>query len=125
MMSIQSCISRLVMLISFLSIQCFTDGSAIAINNQKIQKKKYSEIKYPTPNIDKDRVNSVEGVILHHTAEPTVEKSLAILTSLKKKVGTHVVIDTDGTRYIMASPETVTFPSSSIDTVYPVLDSSS
>ena len=109
MMSIQSCISRLVMLISFLSIQCFTDGSAIAINNQKIQKKKYSEIKYPTPNIDKDRVNSVEGVILHHTAGPTVEKSLAILTSLKKKVGTHVVIDTDGTRYIMASPETVTF----------------
>lgn len=27
----------------------------------------------------------------------------------KKKVGTHVVIDKDGTRYIMCSPETVTY----------------
>lgn len=106
MLSILSCLSRLVMLITLLGVQGFTDGKAIANNNQK---KKYSEIKRPTPNIDRDRVNSVEGVILHHTAEPTVEKSLAILTSLKKKVGTHVVIDTDGTRYIMASPETVTF----------------
>ena len=32
-----------------------------------------------------------------------------MLTSKTKKVGTHVVIDTDGTRYIMASPETVTY----------------
>ena len=34
---------------------------------------------------------------------------LDVLTSRTKKVGTHVVIDTDGTRYIMASPETVTY----------------
>lgn len=72
-------------------------------------KQKYIEKKFPTPNIDHGAVNSVEGVILHHTAEPTIEKSLGILTSTKKKVGTHVVIDTDGTRYIMASPETVTY----------------
>ena len=51
----------------------------------------------------------MQGVILHHTAEPTIEKSLAVLTSKTKKVGTHVVIDTDGTRYVMASPEIVTF----------------
>lgn len=73
------------------------------------KKKSYTEKKYPTPNIDKERKNTVQGVILHHTAEPTIEKSLAVLTSKTKKVGTHVVIDTDGTRYIMASPETVTF----------------
>ena len=69
----------------------------------------YKEIPFPTPNIDASRKNAVEGVILHHTAEPTVEKSLEILTSLKKKVGTHCVIDTDGTRYIMCDPEVVTY----------------
>ncbi len=51
----------------------------------------------------------VEGVILHHTAEPTIERSLAVLTSKTKKVGTHVVIDNDGTRYIMAEPTVVTY----------------
>ncbi len=71
--------------------------------------KKYRQIKYPTPNIDPNKTNKVEGVILHHTAEPTIERSLGVLTSLKKKVGTHVVIDTDGTRYIMAKPEVVTY----------------
>lgn len=72
-------------------------------------KRKYKEIKYPTPNIDLSKKNTVEGVILHHTAEPTIERSLDVLTSLKKKVGTHVVIDTDGTRYIMCDPEIVTY----------------
>ena len=70
---------------------------------------KYKEILHPTPNILPDRINTVEGVILHHTAEPTIEKSLGVLTSSKRKVGTHVVIDIDGTRYIMAKPEVVTF----------------
>lgn len=67
-------------------------------------KKEYRVIDCPTPNYDKERVNQVLGVVLHHTAEPTVESSLAILTSREKKVGTHVVIDTDGTRYVMAQP---------------------
>ena len=56
-----------------------------------------------------EKTNDVQGIILHHTAEPTIERSLAVLTSLEKKVGTHVVIDTDGTRYIMAEPTAVTF----------------
>ena len=76
-------------------------------NKQEVSivvKKKYMEINYPTQNYDRDRVNDVIGIVLHHTAEPTVEKSLAILTSPVKKVGTHVIIDTDGTRYIMAEP---------------------
>lgn len=71
--------------------------------------KEYRVIACPTPNYDKARTNKVMGVILHHTAEPTVEKSLAILTSPQKKVGTHVVIDTDGTRYIMAEPTTAAY----------------
>lgn len=74
-----------------------------------IERKEYQEIVYPTPNFDKERTNQVVGVVLHHTAEPTVEKSLAILSSPKKKVGTHVVIDTDGTRYLMAEPEVATY----------------
>lgn len=71
--------------------------------------KAYKEISYPTPNYDKNRTNDVMGVVLHHTAEPTVEKSLEILSSPAKKVGTHVVIDTDGTRYIMAGPTVATY----------------
>lgn len=69
----------------------------------------FREIDYPTPNIDSTRVNELLGVVLHHTAEPTVEASLNILSSSDKKVGTHVVIDKDGTRYIMAGPTTVTY----------------
>lgn len=69
----------------------------------------YKEISYPTPNIDKTKVNEVKGVILHHTAEPTVKRSLEVLTSNTRRVGTHVVIDTDGTRYIMCQPKVVTY----------------
>ncbi len=93
-------------------------GKASTNNNSKqisdtiskgLQRNNYKEISYPTPNVDTSRKNSVEGVILHHTAEPTIERSLEVLTIGKRKVGTHVVIDTDGTRYIMCEPEVVTY----------------
>lgn len=77
--------------------------------NEDEPQQKYKEISHPTPNYKRDRVNEVRGVILHHTAEPTIERSLAVLTSKQKGVGTHVVIDTDGTRYIMCDPTVVTF----------------
>lgn len=70
----------------------------------KSYKKRYEIKSIPTPNYDRSKKNDIIGVVLHHTAEPTVEKSISILTSPAKKVGTHVVIDTDGTRYIMAEP---------------------
>lgn len=73
------------------------------------QHKQYKEISYPTPNVAQGKVNAVSGVILHHTAEPTIERSLEVLTSRKKRVGTHCVIDTDGTRYIMCKPTVVTY----------------
>lgn len=69
----------------------------------------YKELSYPTPNYDRELVNDVRGVILHHTAEPTAERSLAILSSKERGVGTHVVIDTDGTRYVMCAPTVVTY----------------
>lgn len=69
----------------------------------------YNEINFPTTKYDHDNINKVRGVILHHTAEPTVERSLNILTSKEKSVSTHVVIDTDGTRYILATPDKITY----------------
>lgn len=82
------------------------EGMVVTSQNEERQTRKRYEVKnFPTPNYDRNRKNDVIGVVLHHTAEPTVEKSLAILTSSTRKVGTHVVIDTDGTRYIMAEPE--------------------
>lgn len=75
----------------------------------ELSKEYYKEIPYPTPNIDTSKRNTVEGVILHHTAEPTVQRSLDILTNSPRRVGTHCVIDTDGTRYIMCKPEVVTY----------------
>lgn len=88
---------------------CCIDSSMICTKNKVQQKNQYKEKSHPTPNYARDKINEVKGVILHHTAEPTVERSLEVLTSLQKKVGTHVVIDTDGTRYIMAKPTVVTF----------------
>ena len=76
---------------------------------EQASKKNYKVVSFPTPNYDRNRKNEVIGVVLHHTAEPTVEKSLAILTSSTRKVGTHVVIDTDGTQYIMAEPEVAAY----------------
>lgn len=69
----------------------------------------FDEKRYPTPNYDRTRKNEVKGIVLHHTGEPTVEESLEILTSPERKVSTHVVIDTDGTRYVMADPTVVTY----------------
>ena len=69
----------------------------------------FKEVRHLTPNIDSEETNEILGVILHHTAEPSIEKALGILSSPEKKVGTHVVIDTDGTRYVMAAPSVVTY----------------
>lgn len=69
----------------------------------------YTEKSYPTPNFAKNKVNEVNGVVLHHTAEPTIKHSLAVLTDRQKNVGTHCVIDLDGTRYIMCEPTVVTY----------------
>ena len=100
------------MVVSLLAAQISVGGvlpNGSLANKTIVKKTRYIEKSHPTPNVDVSRKNTVEGVILHHTAEPTVERSLEILTSRKKKVGTHVVINTDGTRYVMANPEVVTY----------------
>ena len=64
--------------INFLILFTFLFSISINGNNATeaniVIKNKYKEKKYPTPNIDKKRTNTVEGVILHHTAEPTIER---------------------------------------------------
>ena len=91
-------------------IVCISIALFFLLNvNAEPLKRKYTSIAYPTPNYAIGKTNKVKGVILHHTAEPTIERSLTVLTSKTKKVGTHVVIDTDGTRYIMAKPTIVTY----------------
>lgn len=101
-----------------ISIACIASATLLwAVSQGSMQQQEepyvwktgYQEVSHPTPNIDHDAVNDVQGVILHHTAEPTAQRSLEVLTSSKRKVGTHVMIDTDGTRYIMCPPEAVTY----------------
>lgn len=66
----------------------------------------YKEVRHPTPNLSKGR-NRLQGVVLHHTATFTAQQSLRTLTSTKTKVSCHVLIDYDGTRYILAEPKQI------------------
>ena len=81
----------------------------VPVQHSYVKISDFDEKRYPTPNYDRTRKNEVVGIVLHHTGEPTVEESLEILTSPERKVSTHVLIDTDGTRYVMADPDVVTF----------------
>ncbi len=72
-------------------------------------KKTYRVVSYPTQNYDREKVNDVRGVILHHTALPTIERSLEVLTLPENKVSSHCLIDTDGTRYILCEPRVVAY----------------
>ncbi len=55
------------------------DGEQIAVSDS-VARPVFREISRPTPNFDADKVNEVRGVVLHHTAEPTAERSVEILT---------------------------------------------
>lgn len=68
----------------------------------------FNEITFPTPNVG-EGINAVRGVVLHHTAEDSVEKALKILTDPNRGVSCHVLIDTDGTRFVLAPPEAITW----------------
>lgn len=70
--------------------------------------KEYKVINMPTPNITPG-VNDVRGIILHHTAEPTAQSSLDILSRKGSGASCHVLIDTDGTRYVLAEPNEITW----------------
>lgn len=65
-------------------------------------------VELPTPNIGKG-TNRVQGVVLHHTACRTINDAIGALCSSKTDVSAHALIDKDGTRYILAEPEQVTW----------------
>lgn len=71
---------------------------------------KYFVVDYPTAN-KSFRKNKVDGIILHHTGTVDIKTSLKIMTRHRgsNRVSCHVLIDKDGTRYIMAKPEAVTW----------------
>lgn len=73
-----------------------------------LNKPVYKVVEIPTPNVG-EGINRVSGIVLHHTAEPTAESALAKLTASGSGVSAHVLIDTDGTRYILADPEAITW----------------
>lgn len=68
----------------------------------------FKEVDYPTYNIGNGK-NDVTGVILHHTAAEDIYSALHILSRKGTDVSAHVVIDTDGTRYILAKPTAITW----------------
>ena len=64
----------------------------------------------PTPNIHPGK-NGVKAIVLHHTATANTRSSLRIMTGHKPegKVSCHVLIDKDGSRYVLASPDKITW----------------
>lgn len=90
---------------SFMNNSLKTDNAS----NQK-KEKKYKVIDHPTPNLG-EGTNSVEGIVLHNTEIPTIEESVFKLCNNKgnNRVSCHVVIDTDGTRYLLAPPTAITW----------------
>ncbi|MDE5888008.1 MAG: N-acetylmuramoyl-L-alanine amidase [Muribaculaceae bacterium] len=70
----------------------------------------YWEYTCPTPNVHAGK-NQVKAIVLHHTATESTLSSLKIMTGPKPtgKVSCHVVIAPDGTRYILAPPESITW----------------
>lgn len=70
--------------------------------------KHYDEIDYPTPNIGQGR-NEVSGIVLHHTAGESLADDLGYLTNKKMEVSCHALIARNGTRYILAQPEQITW----------------
>lgn len=91
-------------------LAAMTAFAAVACTQEPIamERRHYTEVSHPTPNIEPDTLNEMLGVILHHTALPTVEDALRELTR-PNGVSSHVVIDTDGTRYVLAPPTAITF----------------
>lgn len=69
---------------------------------------KYNEVIVPTPNFSRGRKNTIRGVVFHHTGFG-LNSSLSWLTDESSEVSAHLIIDKDGTRYILAEDSKVTW----------------
>lgn len=63
-----------------------------------------------TPNIHEGK-NQVKGIVLHHTATASTHSSLRIMADPEPlgRVSCHVIIVPDGSRYVLAPPEAITW----------------
>ena len=68
----------------------------------------YIEKYRPTPNIG-EGTNAVKGIVLHHTASDKLRSSLYTLRLVESQTSSHVLIARDGTRYVLATPEQITW----------------
>lgn len=66
----------------------------------------YEEIERHTATI-RDGTNLVQGIVLHHTATASLDESLYWLTAKGSGCSCHVLINFDGTRYILAEPREI------------------
>ncbi len=74
----------------------------------KEKKGKYWEVIYPTES-KSIGINDAQGIILHHTAARKIKHALKMFTDSTYKVSAHVLIDEDGTRFILAEPTSITW----------------
>lgn len=88
---------------------CYQQEQPIVLNlDRKTKVGNFWVVDLPTPNIGEGN-NEVQGVILHHTASETLYNALSWLCNPEKEVSSHAVIDKDGTRYILAKPNQITW----------------
>lgn len=83
-------------------------GGFLKIYHNYVTPEHYMVIELSTPNIGAG-INDVSGVVLHHTAIDDIESSLDVLRSEETQVSCHVLIAEDGTRYVLANPEQITW----------------
>lgn len=71
--------------------------------------KYWETCQFHTPNMHEGK-NEMKAVVLHHTASKgTAEMVARELCKPNRGASCHVVIDTDGTRYVLANPEEIPF----------------
>lgn len=70
----------------------------------------YDEFYRPTENLGEGK-NEAIGVVLHHTAVDDIDLALRVLTQKRRSnnVSCHLLVDFDGTRYVLASPTDITW----------------
>lgn len=66
-------------------------------------------IEYHTTTKISNGINEDFAVVLHHTASKDILEALTSLCYSDLQSSCHVLIDKDGTRYVLASPECVTW----------------
>lgn len=71
--------------------------------------KYWQTFQFHTPNLHEGK-NEVKAIVLHHTASwGSGERVAQDLCRPKRGASCHVLIDTDGTRYVLANPEEIPF----------------